>query len=344
MKLLIVTQKIDKHDPVLGFFHRWVEEFAKHCESIIVVCLQKGEYDLPDNVRVLSLGKEEGRSRLKYIVRFYKYIWRERKNYDAVFVHMNPEYVVLGGLFWRLWGKKVGLWYNHTYGNITAFATAHIATVLFHTSLHAYTAKFEKANQMPVGIDITRFTYLDNIQRHERTILYVGRMSLIKKVDVIIRAAHILHEKGISFFLGLYGEPGEKDGVYFKELRDDANALVNIGKVKFFGGIANVRLPAIYNQYFCSVNLTPPGNFDKTIFEAMAAGTLVLATNPSLKEMLGDLLFLEADTPEVLAERIESLWHIKERDVQLVRDRLRRYVVQEHSLHLLVKKVLERMV
>lgn len=47
MNLLIITQKIDQNDDVLGFFHRWVEEFSKYCELVIVICLQKGEYDLP---------------------------------------------------------------------------------------------------------------------------------------------------------------------------------------------------------------------------------------------------------------------------------------------------------
>lgn len=56
---MIVTQKVDVNDPILGFFHRWVEEFAKHFERITVICLQKGEYNLPANVKVFSLGKEE---------------------------------------------------------------------------------------------------------------------------------------------------------------------------------------------------------------------------------------------------------------------------------------------
>jgi hypothetical protein len=120
MKLLILTQKADINDDILGFFHRWIEEFARHCESVIVICLQKGEYDLPENVRVLSLGKERVTryalgvtNKLKYLFNFYKYIWQERNNYDSVFVHMNPIYIVLGGLFWKLWNKKIILWYTH---------------------------------------------------------------------------------------------------------------------------------------------------------------------------------------------------------------------------------------
>lgn len=135
MNLLILTQKVDRDDPILGFFHRWIEEFSNHCDKVTVICLSLGKYDLPKNVKVLSLGKEEQLrkrpdlgnfkrsvlgeqlNRLKYIWHFYKYIWQERKNYDSVFVHMNQEYVLLGGLIWKLFGKKVMLWRNHPDGS-----------------------------------------------------------------------------------------------------------------------------------------------------------------------------------------------------------------------------------
>ena len=117
MKLLIVTQTVDIKDPVLGFFVRWIEEFAKHVEHIEIICLKEGQYTLPSNVRVHSLGKEKNLPlfvrRILYAVRFKFFVWRLRHDYDAVFVHMNPEYVVLGGLFWRLLGKKISLWYTH---------------------------------------------------------------------------------------------------------------------------------------------------------------------------------------------------------------------------------------
>src|SRR6478609_2539072 len=106
MKLLITTQALDSQDSNLGFFHRWVEEFAAHCEKVTVICLREGEHVLPNNVTVLSLGKEAGTSRLTRAVRFLTYIHRYRGEYDAVFVHMNPEYIVLGGYFWRRWHKK----------------------------------------------------------------------------------------------------------------------------------------------------------------------------------------------------------------------------------------------
>ena len=55
MRLLICTQAVDVNDPILGFFVRWIEEFAKHCEKVTVICLRKGEYTLPQNVHVHAL-------------------------------------------------------------------------------------------------------------------------------------------------------------------------------------------------------------------------------------------------------------------------------------------------
>jgi len=59
MKILVITQEISRQSPVLGFFHGWLAAFSKRFESITAVCLKKGDYDLPANVSVFSLGKEE---------------------------------------------------------------------------------------------------------------------------------------------------------------------------------------------------------------------------------------------------------------------------------------------
>src|SRR3989344_2157532 len=96
-RLLIITQIIDVEDPVLGFFHDWVVEFSKHFQSIIAIALKTAKANLPENVKVLSLGKEKGKSRIKCIFNFLRYIVRNRRDYDAVFVHMNQEYILLGG-------------------------------------------------------------------------------------------------------------------------------------------------------------------------------------------------------------------------------------------------------
>src|SRR6185312_9296857 len=160
MKLLIVTQKVDQNDSILGFFHRWIEEFAKHFSLVTVICLQEGEHHLPENVKVLSLGKASGTSRLQYIFRFYKYIWNERKNYDVVFVHMNPEYIVLGGWFWKLWHKKVALWYVHRAVNTKLRIAEKFADVIFSSSKESFGIESSKVRFVGHGIDVEKFEHV----------------------------------------------------------------------------------------------------------------------------------------------------------------------------------------
>ena len=84
MKLLILTQVVDKDDLYLGFFHRWIEMLAPHHEHIHVICLKGGVYTLPENVSVHSLGKEKGYSQFRYIKNFFSLAWFEVWQYSCM--------------------------------------------------------------------------------------------------------------------------------------------------------------------------------------------------------------------------------------------------------------------
>jgi hypothetical protein len=58
MKLLVITQKIDIDDDILGFFHRWVEKFAENLDRVYVICLWEGKHSLPRNVKVYLACRE----------------------------------------------------------------------------------------------------------------------------------------------------------------------------------------------------------------------------------------------------------------------------------------------
>ena len=319
MKLLINTQKVDQNDPVLGFFHRWIEEFSKHCEQIIVICLQKGEFNLPTNVRVLSLGKETGKSHLKYLWRFYKYIWRERKNYDKVFVHMNQEYVVLGGLWWCVMGKKVFLWRNHRVGNFLTRIAVWLADTVFYTSPQSFTAQFAKAKQMPVGVDTKMFCPDPNIKPKPRSILALGRISPVKKLEIFIETLLELQKRGEIFMATIVGSPiSEIDKIYEHKLHNLAAPLLETGKLIFLPAVPHHETPAIYRAHEIYVNLTPPGSFDKTILEAMACGNL-----PAL-------------LPDRLTTEIKKLVSMSDREKQVIRLK-NQTLVERHSLNQLFR-------
>ena len=348
MKLLILTQKIDRTDPILGFFHRWVEEFAKHCKSVTIICLQEGEHNLPQNVRVLSLGKGKvksqkskvkGLEKLKYVFNFYKHIWRERKNYDTVFVHMNQEYVLLGGLLWKLLGEKVMMWRNHLKGDWMTRLAVFFSDRVFCTSEYSYTARYKKTSIMPVGIDTDLFRRDETITRTPNSILFLGRISPVKNLDVFVRALELLDKKGVNFVGNIYGDPLEIGNAYYEEIKKLAQKLEDKGKIIFHAAVPNHKTPKVYNQNEIFVNLTESGSFDKTILEASACECLVIVSNQSLKDMLSEQFLFRDRNASELAEKLYIILFTKNNKEEYGKT-LRQYAIR-HDMPVLVKKILD---
>lgn len=347
MKLLILTQKVNINDDVLGFFHGWIKKLAEKFESIIVICLGKGEYNLPANVRVLSLGKEKfshNSHRFRRLALFYKYIWQERKNYDSVFVHMNQEYVILGGIFWKLFGKKIYMWRNHPAGGFLVRIAVLLSDKVFCTSPFAFVKRYKKTKTMPVGVDTEIFNFPaegEARQGRQDSILSLGRISPIKNVDILIAALNLLKNKNINFKTKIIGDVPERDRGYYENIKQKTKEYNLENYVDFEKGVPNYKSPEIYKQYEIFVNLTPSGSLDKTIFEAMACGNLVLVSNRSLSGQIDERLFFKERDTEDLAAKLEKILFLDASAKESIIKASRDFVVQKHSLNLLIKKLLE---
>lgn len=335
MKLLICTQVVDKKHPVLGFFHRWIVEFAKHFEYVHVICLQEGEHTLPANVQIHSLGKEKGVSRLKYLIRLYRYIWRLRKDYDAVFVHMNQEYFLLAGALWSLLNKKMSLWRNHYSGNFLTDIACIFPDNIFYTSNSSYTRKFKKSFSMPIGIDTVFFKPIDSLRT--QNILYVGRISESKRIQELLIGfrGFVKSPNYAGQRLRLVGSAITKeDKLYSKKLHSYTQKLHL--PVDFLGPVTWSELPKIYSAHALCINLSPPGMFDKVLGEALACGCRVLTTNADLKEPRAQVTFIEdSDLEEEVLSR--DINRALKQDFD--QNSARQYIVECQSLHKTVNLV-----
>jgi len=335
MKLLILTQAVDTQDSVLGFFCGWLKEFSKHYDSIEVVCLKEGEHKLPTNVHIHSLGKESGRSRIKYIFRFYRYLWSLRREYDAVFVHMNQEYVLLGGIPWRLLRKRIGFWRNYRTGTLLTSPACWLAHHVFYTSPDSYTARFKHAVRMPMGIDTRTFTLGKPIPR---SILFLGRLDPEKRTEIFVEALSRLHEAGTLFTADIYGDPTYGESPYIRALKEQAMPLIQAGVLKMHPAIPNPETPPIFAAHALYVNITPAGSFDKTIGEAMASGSLVVCMNDAVSGVLPGELIINGST-ESLIEGIEVALGMDQQMQDTLRMICRSYVEDVHSLELLARRL-----
>ncbi len=334
MKLLITVQAVDRDgDPLLGFFHGWLLSFAPHFEHIHVICLKKGNTALPSNVTVYSLGKETGESRIKYVVRFFRYLWQLRGAYDIVFSHMNPHYIVLAGWYWKWKGVPMLFWRNHAQMNSMTRIAAFFAAKVFYTSPHACTRIFPHATQMPVGIDTEKFQPL-SVERDEKKVILLGRLSKVKRPELFMKAAAI-RKNTICHFVS-HGDVSRGDDAYLKMLHE-----VSEGAVMFEPGIPNDKTPSVYSTAGVYVNLTPEGSMDKTVLEAAACSALVLVANTSFASFLPDICMLSSLEPEHIRDRIEQLVLLDDSEKEKLRVVLRKMVEEHHALSVLTEHFVE---
>lgn len=320
MKLLIVTQVVDTKDPVLGFFVRWIEEFAKHVERIEVICLKEGAHTLPANVHVYSLGKEKGVSRGRYVLNFYRYIWCLRRDYDAVFVHMNPEYVILGGLLWRLWGKRITFWYTHKSVNGKLRLAVFLVNSIFTASKESFRLRTKKLRIMGHGIDVNLFSFDERVVRGD-AVLSAGRLSPTKRHDLVIRAA-----KHFPYEVRIVGDGPEK--YHLEHLTED---LLLTTRVHFLGSHTQEQLREEYRRAGVFVHVSETGSLDKVVIEALACGLPVVTTNAALSELPVTVV---SPAPSSIAEGILAVHHTDAKS-------LATYVQEHHSLQRLIPAILE---
>ncbi|MEK7107410.1 MAG: glycosyltransferase family 4 protein, partial [Patescibacteria group bacterium] len=334
MRLLIITQAVDLDDPVLGFFHSWIRELAKRSESVHVICLKEGRHSLPANVRVYSLGKESGVSRTKYIWRFFKYIWSLRNEYDSVFVHMNQEYVLMGGNLWWILGKRVVLWRNHKRGSIFTRIAGFLSFKVCFTSPSAYVAHFGNAVQMPIGIDTALFK--PSGSANPNSILFLGRLDAVKKPEVFLQALDILAKQNIAFMADIIGDPTPGREEFARELR---KRFSSVPGVAFKPSIRNDEAAAEYASHAIYVNLTPSGSFDKTIGEGMACGCIVVVGNEALRGAVPDELLVDVNSADSVARGIKSALLMDADRREALSRKSRAYVIETHSLALLAPRL-----
>jgi glycosyltransferase involved in cell wall biosynthesis len=335
MKILIVTQTVDSKDPILGFFHRWIIEFAKNFEKVTVIALGVGEYSFPENVEVFSLGKERGVGRFSYIKNFYAYILSQRKEYDVVFVHMNPVYVILGFLPWKLFNKRISLWYVHK----RVDAKLRLATLLVNTIFTASKESFRIASPKVlvtghgIDVDVTRPTVRHSTDT--KVVATLGRISEVKNIDFMLRVFAEAQKKSLTpSRFEIVGEASSYVEKAYKEkllrLIDELGLTRN---VIFKGPIANNLVSEYIGTVDVTFNASSTGSLDKAVLESMAVGVPVLTTNEAFREMLSPygLYGTPSDVPGNAA-RLAKLLQGESVDTAA----LRTLIEEQHSLKKLI--------
>lgn len=335
MRLLIITQRVDRRDPILGFFHRWIDAFASRLTTLTVIGQQVGERQFPAHVTVHSLGKELGSSRFRQIVRFWKIIFQERSRYDAVFVHMTPIWVVLGWPIWRLLHRPVYLWYEARGGGIALPLSLRVATKIFGASDYGLPRRSFRHVIVGHGID-TEWLSPDPSSRVSGSLVAVGRVTPVKHYDVLLRTLHDLPQHCTLHIAG--GAFTQSDQTEYDRL---VHLMQQIGiKTRVtIGWVAPDAMRELLQKADCMLHACT-GGLDKCVLEAMACGCPVVSTSEAARRVLPALCCVRI---EDMATRVRQILDMpmQERD-ELSRE-LRQRVVNGHSLVHLIERLLQEM-
>ena len=339
MKLLIITQKIDLDDSNLSFFHTWVEKFAENLDKVYVVCLSQGRYNLPKNVEVYSLGKEKGYSKIRKFLRLQKFVFRNIRNIDGIFIHMCPIYAIAAYPLAKIFRKKIILWYAHGYVGFLLKLAEKCVDKIVSSSIKGCGIKSKKIKILGQGIDTENFMPKQNdvSQNKDFQILCADRISRVKNQDVLIEAVDILiNQKNIKNikikFIGAPANNHDKD--YFNKLKKLVEEKQLQSYVEFLGSVSNKEMPRYYQNTHLVVNSSSTGSLDKVVLEAMACGCLVLTCNQAFKDILEDRYLFIANNTQDLRAKIANLMN-QESDKNL-----RKIVVENHNLDNLIKNII----
>ncbi len=378
MKLLMVTQKVDLDDPVLGFAYVWIRELEKQIKEIIVICLHSSEKLSFENVSVFSI-KDGGVSRLRALIRFIKYGWFAifNKKVDGIFVHQCPLYALLIYPLARLKGLPIVLWYAHGHVSIVLRIVSKLVKVILTSTAGGCRVGGKKVKVIGQGIDVSKFIPLsvydnNNIagsiiegvrvnlkegdikklvdifsNKNRKILLSVGRISPVKDYITLVKAMNYLvkEKRFFNIYFIIVGEPLEnKDNEYLKRLKIEISKLGLNDYIILIGAIPYEKINLIYQISDIVISASRTGSLDKVILEAMSSGKIILTSLP-IKEVLGDyasmLIYKEGDYIE-LADKIDYLLNIELKRKEEITNYLRNVVIKNHSVENLIRQVIEQ--
>ncbi len=293
MNIILFNLKTDSDDSILGFTTDWVNALANHFDKIFVVSMFVGTVNVAENVYVVSVGQEQGYSKARRLWEFYRCVLRilKQEKIDACFAHMIPIFAVMAWPILKLMNIPILLWYAH--GNVPLMLR--IAGILVDSivtsSKLGCRLNTNKIRCIGQGINLTRnIKDFDNFKKFKMNLLYVGRVSRVKGVDLIVDAmAEYNRKKTLSMPVAnltiVGGTITNEDNIYLEEIKEKISSQKLGMNVIITGSVPYKHVDKFYRENDVFINPSNTGSMDKTVLEAMANGLLVVTGNVAFNNM-----------------------------------------------------------
>jgi glycosyltransferase involved in cell wall biosynthesis len=371
LRLVFVTQVLDRQDAVLGFVSRWVRGLAEAAEQVRVVALEVGDTSgLPDNVDWVELGRRGAVGRyLRYRRALGDAFGRGPSGgFDGLLTHMVPRYsTVAAG-----WAARAGvahyLWYTHKGVDRRLLRAIERVDGVFTASEESLRVETPKRIVTGHGIDAEHFDVAPvplpasvpasgpapgSAEAGGAALLSVGRLTAAKDPVCILDAVARLRAEGRDVTLTWAGGGlVARDDQYAGRVMEAVRELGLGDAVRFVGAVPYPRVPELYAAADLFVSASRTGSVDKVLLEAMAARRPLVSCNDSLGPLLssdpalapwaGDCTFPVGDGA-ALAERVACWLDLDAGERGARAEALRAHVVREHDVDRLMARLVRTM-
>lgn len=346
MHVLMLTRRVDREDWLAGFAHTWIDHLARHphIDCLDVICLERGTVDLPSNVRVASMGKERGATRLQELAIFRRAIRPVIREVDVIFGHMIPRYT-LAAAPWALWhGVPVVQWYTHRQVSLELRLVHALAQRILTASPESFTLPSRKVTVLGHGIDLSHFHQASD-STPTREIVAVGRLSPIKHYEALIAAVselvkrHGYSDAHVTIIGGTTPQSGES---YADSLRTLARDLGVADHIEFAGPVPHTAIADWYRRAAVTVNLCPTGGVDKAVLESMASGVPSIVHNQTFLPLLGEdqpALWCADLEPTLIADKLAGMLAASPEERTVLGARLAERVRAQYDLQGLIDRL-----
>ncbi len=337
-KLLVITQRVDANDRNLAVHVGWLQEFSTLVESVEVIAQSVGEFHLPENVTVHSLGKEKGVSKIKQFARLVYLMSVTIPRSDRILVLMVPLYVVFAWPLSFCFRVPMYLWYTHKQVTGVLRLAERLVKKIFSANAESFRLKTTKVRFMGHAIDTDFFVPpVSTKMRIPGRIVSTGRLTPTKQIDLFI---DLIKQLGPTYTLDIVGEAVlPSDQQYVADLKKKSLELGVQDRVHFVGGKSLVDVRTAYQSASYFVNASETGSLDKAVLEAMACECPSFSSNIALRDILPGAYFISASKPELFAKAIQAFENGELSSPHMLRD----IVCKHHRRHETLSRVIQEM-
>lgn len=314
--------------------------YLSNSNEVTVFCVEDTELDnreINNNVEYIRLPKDGYRYNVaKVITELYK----SKQKFDLLHVFNRPKDLLIyksaspeSRFVLSLHNEmfKEGK-ISFELGNLVIDACDRIITVseyITNTVIHRFPKAYGKTVPFYSGVNVKRYSpiYQENIIdkrkelrkkygiTNEKVILFVGRLSKVKGVDILIEAFYELQKKVSNIILLIVGSKWFSDDSiddYGKKLRDMVSNK-KINNVEFTGFIKPEDIPDVFlvgDIFVCASQWQEP--LARVHYEAMASGLPIITTNRGgnaelFKNNNAGIVVNDFTNPQTFCNEIERL-------------------------------------